>query len=540
MVEKKDIAPNKRRYIKLFMLLSVFVLLLSLTIVKSYALHDNISERMKSMMSADSMISCGNSEGALMTYIGIASQYHTYMDKWNKIVSTMAYSSESFVFSSVYDDSNRANICLTRALDIAKQTGEPTCVCSIFFNMGNYYSNYKDYVSASENYKAAFEIAESKHYNLKAGLAMSQLLNIAIENKDSSIFKILNRYLKLFGNDDPMSKYNRCIGNGLRNITNSNYREALNDFEVARSFIKDKSTRKGFDKLFEDAKQVGADKALDDYLTQIDFFKSRALAYNNNYDAAIQLLDSIAKNIGNKTDRHLVLNIYKQIESYCAEAGNTKLLTLYKQKYQNILNDYSKARSTDGYKKAIKLADRQDWQNENNDKIYVTDRVIFVSCIVLLIFMIIGTCLWTILSAINRKKKIKSEISNNEKYKKSNLDDKNKDEIYNKVMSVMNNSQEIYKTDFTLTQLATIIGVHERWVSQVINERCDKNFSALLNEFRVKEVCKRFSDDAYSNLTLGAIGESVGFSSRTYFAKVFKKIMSVSPSDYYKNVSNKA
>src|SRR5574344_861313 len=180
---------------------------LTVAIVTGLNMRDNSKNRIIMLSAADRMMANGRPDDALFLYMTVANQHYPQMDKWNKIVSTMAYNSESFVFSSYYDDSNRSNICINRALEIAKETEEPTCICSLFFNIGNYYTNYKDYVSASENYKEALKIAEKYHYRLKAWCAMSQLLYIAIENGNVGTVKDdLKKYLHLVGRD-PVSKY---------------------------------------------------------------------------------------------------------------------------------------------------------------------------------------------------------------------------------------------------------------------------------------------------------------------------------------------
>lgn len=451
-------------------------------------------------------------------------------------VSTIAYNSESFVFSSVYDDSNRANQCLDRAIEIARETGEPTCVCSIYFNMGNYYFYYKDFASAAENYRAALQIAEQKGYSLKAWCAMSQLLSIAIEGgDDSAVTNDLKGYMHRFGTE-PVAAYNMKIGTGLAKMKQGRHCEALACFGEASSFLMRNDIRKQFGKLFEDAKQEGTEQALNDYLSQIAFFKSCALHREGRSDAAIIMMDSMANALGSQTDKHLRLNIYRQIETFCAESGRAEELNRYKGKVQAIENIYSAARNSEGYRKAAKAADAQDDRIRANDRKQSMERTVCTGSIALAAAMAALLLLRRFAEARKRRRAQTEEEPPMEKYKFSNLADPEKDAIYGKVMDVMKNDGAIYGRDFTLAQLAKIIGVHERWVSQVINERCGMNFSALLNEYRVREVCHRMANKSlYGNLTLGAIGESVGFSSRTYFTKVFKKIMSVSPSDYYKN-----
>jgi AraC-like DNA-binding protein len=72
-------------------------------------------------------------------------------------------------------------------------------------------------------------------------------------------------------------------------------------------------------------------------------------------------------------------------------------------------------------------------------------------------------------------------------------------------------------------------------VSQVINEQMGKNFNALLNEYRIQEACRRFNDIAnYGNYTIEAIGNSVGYNSRSTFITQFKSVTGLTPSEFQK------
>jgi AraC-like DNA-binding protein len=89
--------------------------------------------------------------------------------------------------------------------------------------------------------------------------------------------------------------------------------------------------------------------------------------------------------------------------------------------------------------------------------------------------------------------------------------------------------------NFHLARLATLADSNYKHVSQVINEVYQKNFNTLLNEYRIKEVCRRLNDFSnYGNLTIEAVGMSVGFRSRSNFESTFKQNVGMSPSEYRK------
>lgn len=109
------------------------------------------------------------------------------------------------------------------------------------------------------------------------------------------------------------------------------------------------------------------------------------------------------------------------------------------------------------------------------------------------------------------------------------------EEIYHAVNKTMATSPQIYESGFSINALADLLGHQTYIVSQAINIIGNRNFSTLLAEYRIAEACKRITDeDKYNRHTIAALGESVGFQSRTNFSSVFKKITGLSPSEFKK------
>ena len=107
--------------------------------------------------------------------------------------------------------------------------------------------------------------------------------------------------------------------------------------------------------------------------------------------------------------------------------------------------------------------------------------------------------------------------------------------IVEKVYQQLDDVDFICQPDLTVERLAKAIGIHDRYVSQAINEGMSKNFNTLLNEYRVREACKRLTDfDTYGQLTNETIAEGLGYKSRSRFTRTFKKITGLTPSQYQK------
>lgn len=127
-----------------------------------------------------------------------------------------------------------------------------------------------------------------------------------------------------------------------------------------------------------------------------------------------------------------------------------------------------------------------------------------------------------------------------EKYANVSISNDKSEIIAERINFIMQNSEELYKQDFSLSTLVDRISselkdqtVNKTYISLVISQNMDTSFSTLLNDARIKEACRRFNNiEQYGNMTIEGIGQSVGYKSRSYFVTVFKKIVGMSPSSY--------
>ena len=113
------------------------------------------------------------------------------------------------------------------------------------------------------------------------------------------------------------------------------------------------------------------------------------------------------------------------------------------------------------------------------------------------------------------------------------MGEESKQDLMHRVFLVLEKSDEVLKPNFTLDRLAELVDANPTYVSYVINEKRQCNFNVLLNEYRIKEACRRMNDyKQYGHLTIEGIAASVGIKSRTNFSANFKKITGLTPSEY--------
>lgn len=89
--------------------------------------------------------------------------------------------------------------------------------------------------------------------------------------------------------------------------------------------------------------------------------------------------------------------------------------------------------------------------------------------------------------------------------------------------------QSHYQEDISLQDVARIMNYSDAYFCKLFKQCFDKNFTAYLSEFRV-ERAKRLLDNMAVNVK--EISELVGYKDSNYFAKVFKRVAGLTPSEY--------
>lgn len=117
-------------------------------------------------------------------------------------------------------------------------------------------------------------------------------------------------------------------------------------------------------------------------------------------------------------------------------------------------------------------------------------------------------------------------------------DDRNR-LLYDRIVKTMETTRDYLNPDFGLSNLVALVDSNVAYVSKVVKMYSNMNVPSFINEYRVREACRRIADDpSFSKLTFAAIGESVGFSSQVSFNRAFKKATGMPPSVYQKMASS--
>ena len=104
--------------------------------------------------------------------------------------------------------------------------------------------------------------------------------------------------------------------------------------------------------------------------------------------------------------------------------------------------------------------------------------------------------------------------------------------IIKKIFELLEKDKIFCNSKFTLEDFSKRLIIHKNHLSFIINNKLNKNFFQLVNEYRIKEAQRLLIDSKYDNLSIEGIAKTVGFNSKSVFNPIFKKYTEVTPSEY--------
>ena len=100
----------------------------------------------------------------------------------------------------------------------------------------------------------------------------------------------------------------------------------------------------------------------------------------------------------------------------------------------------------------------------------------------------------------------------------------------------MTDNKPYLRSDLTLENLAVSLKMSSKDLSQIIRYGYSVNFYDFINKYRIEEVKKKIGSNHSDHLTLFAIANECGFSSKSTFHETFKRFTGVTPSAYKKSL----
>ncbi|MCU0341076.1 MAG: helix-turn-helix domain-containing protein [Spirosomaceae bacterium] len=136
-----------------------------------------------------------------------------------------------------------------------------------------------------------------------------------------------------------------------------------------------------------------------------------------------------------------------------------------------------------------------------------------------------------VLLLIFRRNKTSNFFEEKIKYEGKKLDTETLLAIEQK-LSWITERELFLNSQLTLSETAKVLEVQPHILSQVLNEKYHKSFSAYINELRIERA--KILLHTKHNLTVEGIGFESGFNSKSSFFTVFKKMTGQTPAEYQK------
>lgn len=561
---------------------AIILLLLTLTLcllVYSYTVNDNrnifIGDKYKNMTAeqlldkADSF-SRNNIKDSAFVYYSFIYNNRTYnQDIESKRVVCKALN-KAAIICFVRCDYKLALELLFKALELCESIGYTDYIGRIYNNIGNVYNQFKDYNLAKRYYELAYS------NGCDEGAVLSNLGLIAYdENKLDSALLLFNRSY-LIKKESGDLNHNAMLNNiGM----------------VYQRMRKSDSASLYYYKALDNARQLKNEERAAIALSNIGplYFELKKydsavyyLRLSNEIASRIQLSNILASN-------YLTLSRIEEARGHIGSA-----FELYK-KHSTIKDSLFNASEYVGINNMqfmydMSKADQQirDMNVEQEIKERTIDmqkKLQIVMGLILLTVMVFLVLLYRKNKNLNRayttlvsknieivksdqdNQKLKAEyekqlkekdriirkleqdspiISNvdsgsedSSKYKHSALSEESKNKLVSDISAVMSNRDLICDPEFSLNQLADIVGSNYNYVSQTINESFNSNFRTFINDYRIKEALKILSNPTYQKYSIKSIAEMVGFKSRNTFDTIFKEVTGVTPSFYVRELKGR-
>lgn len=443
-----------------------------------------------------------------------------------------------------------------KARRIGEDNNDTELLAEVYANIGNVYAANSEFPNAIRFYRRALPLctAADSSSRLKS-MILNNLTSSNLLSEETDSAQLYSQLYEEQGLHDDRYVYDVVLNRGLLDDATGKTDSAIAAFHEAAGI----SIARNLHPLC-----LGAAYS----------FLSKTYERTGVLDSAIKYMHETERISRNANRLHLVAGAWRDLSRLYTATGQHELGLQYKSKYLNLADSINSSQESNKFENSQIL-----YELESSARTIQGLNVEKARQRQLLLVMAIAAAVFIVLSVIlYRQKKLQKQAWSelyeknmhqleNENYYKRRMHEleeriaamtdtdnadtdssgqhpstrklvvgtEERERIAKEILRVMEESEEICSSDFSIDRLASEIGSNSRYVSEVINEVFEKNFRTLLNEYRVRKAMLRLSDTAnYGHFTIKAISESVGYRSQATFISVFTKYTGLKPSIYQK------
>lgn len=499
----------------------------------------------------------GWADSAMVCYSIVASRIQfKNQDNRQMYQIASALNNAGYIYAVYFYDYQKAYENVKRSMELSRQYGFDSNLAYAYINMASIIVNRNRLISdevltteALDNTRLAFDVAvKAGEWNV-AVTSIYNMLDMINDKADYSLIKPdLARFKNLQVTDSvEMWQCTRMFCQAAEAFQAGDYPQALNYY----------------DQMLLKAQEVTTNRQQ----CIIEAMQQKAVVLDamHRYEDAVSVLRDVERIAIDNGMQSELISTYQAMAKVYANMGNRQMADQLDYKYLKARDEFVHKSHAQMLEKS-RFLDEMSRVNEQVAQIQAkherAHQLLLMVCLITAIILI--ALLLLVRSNIKQRNYIRHLYEKNvqlldvkvaadqpashavdkqeesaPKYQ-SQLDQESKDRLFERINHVMDDITIICKPDFSLQQLATLVGSNYKYVSQVVNERYGKSFKQVLNEQRVREACRMFNDtERYGNLTIEAIAANLGFNSRSNFTVTFKRITGISPSDFMKMAKEK-
>lgn len=125
----------------------------------------------------------------------------------------------------------------------------------------------------------------------------------------------------------------------------------------------------------------------------------------------------------------------------------------------------------------------------------------------------------------------------NAKYKNSSLNPKDIETYKKRIIDAMETDKFFTNENLSLQTFSELANIPKHYISEILNVHLNTNFQDFVNEYRVEEFIKLYSNSENDHFSILGIATSVGFKNKATFNANFKRIKGVPPTEYKHNIN---
>jgi AraC-like DNA-binding protein len=118
------------------------------------------------------------------------------------------------------------------------------------------------------------------------------------------------------------------------------------------------------------------------------------------------------------------------------------------------------------------------------------------------------------------------------KYKNSALNNSAIEGYKKRIIDAMERDKVFTNENLSLQTFSGIVNIPKHHISEILNIHLNTNFQDFVNEYRVNEFIKLYTNPDNDHFSILGIATSVGFKNKATFNSNFKKIKGISPTEY--------